>query len=56
MARSGDQIDRNVNLSVVGNGAGGQPLPQVGPASPSYLAAQSTFWAHGVRFGIGANF
>ncbi|VTU02701.1 Protein containing DUF1551 OS=Rhodopirellula maiorica SM1 GN=RMSM_05043 PE=4 SV=1: DUF1551 [Gemmataceae bacterium] len=52
VVRPGDQIDRNINLtqSPVLAPAGGGTL--VGPAVPVRQFNNSSFWAHGVSFGL----
>jgi hypothetical protein len=46
VARTGDQIDRNVNTSQIGGG------PLVGPAQPAGRLGGSDFWAQGVNIGL----
>jgi hypothetical protein len=55
VVRPGDQVDRSVNLTQAGAGAPFNSYnapPVVGQASPAPQFNQSSFWAHGVNFGI----
>jgi hypothetical protein len=59
VARPGDQIDSGVNVYRTGVVQGAQPpiaAPATDPNRPAYSAAQSTFWAQGLTFGVELHF
>lgn len=51
VARTGDQIDRNINTNLIPGGSG------AGVASPSHTSHElSDFWAQGLNFGVAGKF
>ena len=51
VARTGNQIDRNINTNLIPGGSG------AGPAVPSHTRHElSDFWAQGLNFGIAGEF
>jgi hypothetical protein len=50
VARAGDQVDSTVNLTQLPTLLG--PGTLVGPARPSPALRESSFWAHGLNFGL----
>jgi hypothetical protein len=52
VVQPGDQIDRRINPSQAPAITGVVPPALVGPAAPLPQFNTSTFWAHGVNFGV----